>query len=217
MDITPISQSCWRSQPGHRRVWTQDQHVVKGLLPPSCPGPRFPQASPPITSSFCSSHPHQNEPHWAGGLRELKHAIKQLLDGKCFRNFRLHLLLNLILSSDAHYAQDGISCGLPALRTPAGGSPRLNCCTRLSTVVSGIMRAPLGKKAHPGHPGTHSPASPTSAPAGLPDSMLVLPPLFAKVRVPTRPKFSLMVGLSRATQPPPAFHQSPRVESLRSR
>ena len=122
-------------------------------------------ASPPITSSFCSSHPHQNEPHWAGGLRELKHAIKQLLDGKCFRNFRLHLLLNLILSSDAHYAQDGISCGLPALRTPAGGSPRLNCCTRLSTVVSGIMRAPLGKKAHPGHPGTHSPASPTSAPA----------------------------------------------------
>lgn len=59
--------------------------------------------------------------------------------------------------------------------------------------------------------------SPTSAPAGLPDSMLVLPPLFAKVRVPTRLKFSLMVGLSRATQPPPAFHQSPRVESLRSR
>lgn len=48
--------------------------------------------------------------------------------------------------------------------TPAGGSPRLSCCTRLSTVVSGIMRVPLGKKAHPGHPGTQSPASPTSAP-----------------------------------------------------
>lgn len=50
----------------------------------------------------------------AGGLRELKHEIKQLLDGKCFGNFRLHLLLNLILSSDAHYARDGISCGLPS-------------------------------------------------------------------------------------------------------
>ena len=59
--------------------------------------------------------------------------------------------------------------------------------------------------------------SPTSAPAGLPDSILVLPPLFAKVSVPTRPEFSLMVGLSWVTQPPPAFQQSPRVESLRSR
>lgn len=135
---------------------------ASSLPPAQAPGP---QAPPPITSSFCSNHPHQNEPHWAGGLRELKHAIKQLLDGKCFRNFRLHLLLNLILSSDAHYAQDGISCGLSALCTPAGGSPRLNCCTRLSTILSGIMRAPLGQKAHPGHPGTHSPASPTSAPA----------------------------------------------------
>ena len=84
--------------------------------PPSLlPRPQVPKLPPPITSSFCSSHPHQNEPHWAGGLRELKHAIKQLLDGRCFRNFRLHLLLNLILSSDAHYAQDGISCGLSAL------------------------------------------------------------------------------------------------------
>lgn len=46
--------------------------------------------------------------------RELKHAITQLPDGKCFGNFRPHLLLNLILSSVAHYARDGISCGLPS-------------------------------------------------------------------------------------------------------
>lgn len=73
-----------------------------------------PQQCPPIPSPFCFSHPHQNEPRRAGGLRELKHAIEQLLDGKRFGNFRLHLLLNLILSSDAHYVRDGISCGLPS-------------------------------------------------------------------------------------------------------
>lgn len=52
----------------------------------------------------------------------------------------------------------------PALRTPAGGSRRLDCCSRLSPPMSGIMRAPsrlwapLGKKAQPGHPGTHRPS-----------------------------------------------------------
>lgn len=52
----------------------------------------------------------------------------------------------------------------PALRTPAGGSRRLDCCSRLSPPMSGIMRPPsrlwepLGKKAQPGHPGTHKPS-----------------------------------------------------------
>lgn len=127
---------------------------VKGLSSSLWPpGPRTP-ATPPITGSFCPSHPHQIEAHWAGGLGELKHAIKQLLDGKCFGNFRLHLLLNLILSSDAHYARDGISCGLPALRTPAGGTRHLDCSSRLSSPHEGhnegnqqAVGAPLGKKA----------------------------------------------------------------------
>lgn len=179
---------------------------ASSLPPAQAPGPQTP---PPITSSFCSSHPHQNEPHWAGGLRELKHAIKQLLDGKCFRNFRLHLLLNLILSSDAHYAQDGISCGLSALCTPAGGSPRLNCCTRLSTVVSGIMRAPLGKKAHPGHPGTHSPASPTSC-VGIRGDITKSQPLHIHSQL--RPQCGLQSSptpqLSPCLAPPPSASQT---------
>lgn len=134
-DIVPISQGDLRSEPAHLgrgAMWSLDSGPAcgKGPLPASPAQAPGPQVVPPPTRS---SSPHQNEPHWAGGLGELKHAIKQLLDGKCFRNFRLHLLLNLILSSDAHYARDGISCGLPVLRTPAGGSPHLDCCSCLST------------------------------------------------------------------------------------
>lgn len=66
--------------------------------------------------------------------RELKHAITQLPDGKCFGNFRPHLLLNLILSSVAHYARDGISCGLPSTphtsrRHPASLAAPVSCST----------------------------------------------------------------------------------------
>lgn len=38
----------------------------------------------------------------------------------------------------------------PALRTPAGGSQRLDCCSRLSPPVSGIMRAPSRLQSGPG-------------------------------------------------------------------
>lgn len=115
--ITPSLQGCLRFEPGHPgegavRNLASGHHTVSGFSPPLQPGPQVP--STPIPSQpFGSSRPHHNEPHWAERLGELKHAIKQLLDGKCFGNFRLHLLLNLILSSDAHYARDGISCGLP--------------------------------------------------------------------------------------------------------
>lgn len=82
------------------------------------PSPPFQGPRSPVFSSHHKLLLLQPSPlkgtYRAGGLRELKHEIKQLLDGKRFGNFRLHLLLNLILSSDAHYARDGISCGLPS-------------------------------------------------------------------------------------------------------
>lgn len=87
-------------------VWSLKSQTQKASLLPSglqAPGT---QRYPPIQVPF-SLQPSPPK------RRELKHAITQLLDGKCFGNFRLHLLLNLILSSVAHYARDGISCGLP--------------------------------------------------------------------------------------------------------
>lgn len=98
--------------------------------------------------------------------RELKHAITQLPDGKCFGNFQAHLLLNLILSSVAHYARDGISCGLPGAPHTSRRQPHyllllsLVAHERHNESTQQSLVAPLDDRVQPGHFGTGQPTSP---------------------------------------------------------
>lgn len=97
---------------------------------------------------------------------ELKHAITQLPDGKCFGNFRPHLLLNLILSSVAHYARDGISCGLPGAPHTSRRQPHyllllsLAAHERHNESTQQSLVAALDDRVQPGHFGTGQPTSP---------------------------------------------------------
>lgn len=135
---------------------------TKGISFPLWPsGPREPGSSLPSKSLSLQPSPPKR--------RELKHAITQRLDGKCFGNFRLHLLLNLILSSVAHYARDGISCGLPGAPHTSRRQPAM--LMSLPQHMRGIMRAPSRLW---WHPGTRGPSLDTLAQANPP--LLPYPP-----------------------------------------
>lgn len=131
--------------------------------------------------------------YWAGGLGELQHVIKQLLDGKCFGNFRLHLLLNLILSSDAHYAQDGISCGLHSAHQQEASQLLLASLLAHECHNEGTQQAagcPWARRPGLDTLAPTDPASPTNAPGVEVGGNIRLQPLYIHSQL--WPQFTLI-------------------------